>query len=296
MKARTKIGIRRAISALLLAAILLTPCAAAQEESGTLLALGDSITYGYGLQDIGSQRYAQLLADALGLKLEMRAVNGYTSEDVLRQLRESDLEAASEADIVCMSVGGNELLGPFFEALTALLPEGKTLLTATSNELMSAAFTLVDSPVKNAELKAAVRENLAKFKENFNEIISIIKEANPGCRIVVQTLYNPLAGGGAMLASFAESYKFAFDGINRVIRTCPDIVVCDVAAAIAEDPAGLTNIAQTDVHPNAAGHALIAQLMQSSLKADEILKSASPHIAAALAVRAMRVLCAACGK
>ena len=83
------------IVAAMIAALAVCPAQAAEQKYEFMLALGDSITTGYGLDgeapyDCAS--YANLVAESLGLEAKKsyvnRAVDGATSKDLLKLLPE----------------------------------------------------------------------------------------------------------------------------------------------------------------------------------------------------------------
>ena len=79
--------------------------------SSGLVALGDSITYGHGgmQSGLGSQSWAQWLAEAMDLPFTRLAVNGATAQDVVaHQLPRLD----GPYDVGCLYVGGNDVRDP----------------------------------------------------------------------------------------------------------------------------------------------------------------------------------------
>ncbi len=75
-------------------------------KNDTILAFGDSLTYGYGAND--SQSYPVLLSRLSGLKVINAGVNGDTSEDGLRRLPARLEDPSVKLMILCF--GGNDIL------------------------------------------------------------------------------------------------------------------------------------------------------------------------------------------
>ena len=110
---------------------------AAESETITYLALGDSISTGYGLAGYTSKKHSpegftyQIAAD-LGYKLINKAVDGNKSADILNQLNnplnanyvaEADL---AKADVITITAGGNDMM--------ALLYAKTAELTSSPND------------------------------------------------------------------------------------------------------------------------------------------------------------------
>lgn len=81
------------------------PSAQKLPNSATIVALGDSLTYGYGVDK--SQSYPAILAKKSGKKIINAGINGNTSADVLARLDEI---IAKKPDLVLLGVGGNDVL------------------------------------------------------------------------------------------------------------------------------------------------------------------------------------------
>lgn len=75
-------------------------------NNATVLALGDSLTYGYGATP--DSAYPQRLAKATGWRVINAGINGNTSEQALARLDE--LLDEHNPDMVIVSIGGNDFL------------------------------------------------------------------------------------------------------------------------------------------------------------------------------------------
>jgi len=224
---------RRMLSLLLALSIwaAFTPPAAADAGKPVLLALGDSISTGYGLPGYvpgqpheGS--FVNLAANALGMTPVSFAIDGLTSAGLLAMLEDPSaaLTAALEtAAVISLQIGGNDLL-----RLAPLILLGG---------LDQAVFL-------------QVMDNLVI---NWLKIIEIIQTNHPAAVIIAQTLYNPYPG----LADGAY-----FEALNITISDGAGYITADVYAAL--DKAHVNVF--PDPHPNVAGHAVIAQTMLDTVR------------------------------
>ncbi|PHS34424.1 MAG: arylesterase [Sulfurovum sp.] len=88
----------------------------------TILAFGDSITYGYGVHT--SQSYPSVLASLLNRKVINAGVNGDTSEDGLSRL--PNLLQDTSIKLILLCFGGNDILQQ--KSLSSLKANLKTMI------------------------------------------------------------------------------------------------------------------------------------------------------------------------
>lgn len=209
---------------------LSVPAFAGEEEATKFVVLGDSIAQGYGLKDIRNTAYGALISEAEGYDYVNHAIGGHTTYNLNQRLEEEQVASdVASADIIAVSIGGNNfLLGGMVEMIADVLLKGD--------------YTRMD-------------EIGADFKENFLVALERIKQLNPDATLMIQTLYNPRDD------FLKEPYQYAVDILNNtfaeILREQPDAyVIVDVAAAFE----GHTEYIQRDkIHPNEAGHYVIAQ-------------------------------------
>ena len=218
------------ILAVVMMCTLFVPAFAQQEEKTKFVLLGDSIARGHGLISIKTQSYGAIVSEAEGYNYVNYAVDGHTTQDLYQRLKDKKVAAdVSSADIIGVSIGGNNFL------------HGDIL------------DMIADSLIKNDF--SGMEDIGAEFRESFLTVLGKIKELNPKATLLMQTLYNPASG------LLKETYQYAVDIINDtikdVLRQQPGAyVIVDVASAFA----GGTGYIQADtIHPNAAGHYVIAQ-------------------------------------
>ena len=106
---------KRVILALcaLVMALAMLPVRALAEEPEVYVALGDSTTSGYGLASAETEAFPALVAAERGYELvNLSSDEGVTSAAVLEQLADpAVLAEVQRADVITLTVGGNDLLG-----------------------------------------------------------------------------------------------------------------------------------------------------------------------------------------
>ena len=213
------------------------PAALAAEGSLRYVVLGDSIGYGAGVLNPDEACYGRIVADTNGYDYQNHAVSGNRTDHLLRHLKRSEVAAAvQQADIISISIGGNDYLT---DNVTGLV------LDAT----LCNDYSRMDKIT-------------ARLKENFAAIIGKIRDLNPDAVILMQTLYNP--GTGINKAPYQAAVNRLNDLIRAYLAAHPGaFTIVDVAAAFGTDR---SYIAQDSIHPSARGNERIAQVILRALK------------------------------
>ncbi|CAK7036311.1 MAG: hypothetical protein EUB_02565 [Eubacterium sp.] len=224
------------------------------------VAFGDSIAAGYALPGYkhdtpNDDRFPTpegVFVRNLGEKLNSQdgpalisnqAVSGWTSEQLLEALQSGEYsELLKDADVVTVTIGSNDLLGPFIEivekaiddnfskkvseleTLSAEIVEGRSsdrllkekqdsLVTEIANTLRQLNKTLKDNP----ELSASC-EN---FKNTLQPaILNALHEQAPEAEIYWNTLYNPFYGETLNLSelfpNLAEKFPLIFKQFETI--------------------------------------------------------------------------------
>ena len=229
---------RKIISVLLSVLLICSAFAVNVSAMGKLnfVVLGDSIAYGSGLVNPVGACYGKVVADTCDFNYENFSIPGSTTDALLLVLEgEAVIEAVKEADIISISIGGNDFL---------------------MNNIIG---LMVDSIVKKdySEFDKIAETNYA----NLCEIMRVIRTANPDALVLLQTLYNPQEG------YMREPCQYGADCINsgilRYAEENPDnVAVVDVATALGDD---MDNFATDGIHPSAKGNELIAKEVLSTL-------------------------------
>ena len=210
--------------------------AAAAQEQVHYVVLGDSIAYGSGLTNPKQAVYGKIVADTNGYAYENYAVPGHTTANLLRRMRtEAVSKAIRSADIISISIGGNNfLLGD----LNALLYDG----------IVKQEYARFD--------KIA-----ADFYADLCTIVDEIRALNADTVIVLQTIYNPQTG------YVGDVYQHGADRLNAKMRDYLQahpgkILLADVASALTDSK---TDFAEDRIHPSAAGNEKIARVVLQTL-------------------------------
>ena len=243
---------KKMIACVLCVLLVLLPLgvlAGAQEAQSKFLVLGDSIAAGSGVSD-KADAYAWLIAEAKGYDLTNYGAGGDISADLLRKVTEQEntRRKITEADIIAVSIGGNDLL------------HAEDVFTMVIKGLLG-DYDMIQ-PV------------LDTFRENYAGIIAGIRALNPHALVVVQTLYNP----AFPLPSLRAAYGAAIEGLNAIILEHHALdpqayVIADVYAAFA--PArGAVFVDMT--HPSARGHSIIAAVLMNTIDASLSQQTQTP--------------------
>ncbi len=300
---------KRWLSALLCLCLVfsLLPVAAHAQTLETYVALGDSITTGYGLGE-GEQSFAEQAAQASGLTLEDSfAQNGLTSAELLAQLSEENVKAAVEdADFITITIGGNDLLDALYgylaEKYNAAHPE-EPQMTAEEIADKLASLTMYDLSLiqeligymPGFQNSDAAKNALTAYSANLTAILSTIRTLNPNAQVVVLNQYNPYKqaaeSANPLFAAYITPVSDAFEaGVTALNLATTGVVtalqdanvqIADVKAvfdAQTENPcnADFSNLdtLSFDIHPNAEGHQLLADTVGEIVK--KLQESSTP--------------------
>ena len=280
--------------ALCLALSLLPASAlAAGGEQKSYVALGDSITTGYGLAE-NETGFAKQVADSNGYTLTNLAQDGATSSMLLTSLSDSEVSSAiASADLITVTIGGNDLM----DALYAYLAEEYNTQNSTDITAEDVKASLAGEEgavVKQITMLFFSISNISDFQsssiaisaydtlwDNFVEIIETIREINQNAQLIVVNQYNPYSHlttgiSGLNLSSVISAFDSAVQALNVGISSGEAIAgytVADVYTKFEQAESNPCNASVSpsinlDFHPNATGHGLIADTI-SALLTDE---------------------------
>lgn len=286
---------KKMLSLILVLCLMSILSAAFAEEQAVYLALGDSISTGYGLAE-GEKGFVDILTETNGYTLINRAVDGNTASEILAQMADPAVQAEIlSADVITITCGGNDLMELLYQeianAYNSVVPAAMAVTAENVPVIMSDSTHALNQPMLlaaqtvlsgNAELgiapfaqSEAVQTALADFLKNMGTIFTGIRSVNPGAVIIVTTQYNPYASFTAPYADLATGMDAGALLLNKSISDYSMLAgyqVADVYAAFAASGENLCNAAMMplnlDFHPNAAGHAVIAATIQTVLDAE----------------------------
>lgn len=266
-----------------LVAALLPATVLAAEDAKTYLALGDSITTGYapGNKTVETP-FANQVAEKNGYTLVNKAQNGETTASLLQKLDAKEIDVAG-ADLITISIGGNDLLQALAEAAAAASTAAGTETTAEQVLAMlaggavdAAAFQSMVTALSGLTASKAVTDALANAAKNLGTILTSLKSANPTAQVILLNQYNPYGQiDNALVAALVDAADLAVKALNTslaVVAKAAGVTVADVYSAfdaVEETPCNAfftdTTAFDIDVHPNQTGHDLIAAALNDLL-------------------------------
>lgn len=247
----------------------------AQDDTVDYVAFGDSIAYGYGLDDVNNG-FVNIVGEYLNSDVSNYAVSGLTSTQLVEMLESGDYDDdIINADVITLTIGSNDILLPFMNLLyTSLNLEGNpdtALKDWYDNTDIFTKLTALNNISVAISNDTTLDEACENFETNtFPTIISDIKELNPDCEIVVTEFYNPYysvnIGGVFNLGAMSDKY---IQELNSVLysTSTTDYKVAKIYNSF--NTIGLTNVdsetLNMDPHPNVDGHKVIADAVIEQL-------------------------------
>ncbi|MCD7737022.1 MAG: GDSL-type esterase/lipase family protein [Lachnospiraceae bacterium] len=283
----------------LIFALMPTTGFAEEETEGgmlTYLALGDSITTGYGLGD-EEECFVNLFAEETGMAATVNAaVDGLTASALAEALTDTSgtdyttyLAAISAADVITVTAGGNDLMGAFYTVMTEIAATGGVTVDADTIQsafadpsgdnltTVNSLLTLLNSSDWSSYLtdtSTVFADAVASCVENIDTIAATIKTVNPDAVILVANQYNPYQWLGDTYGNISNLFETGVIAYNTVLLASEstDYTVADVYSEFAASEDTLTNAVidaaaysfDFDFHPNAEGHTAIASVMASA--------------------------------
>lgn len=274
------------------------PTAHAENSNQSLyVVLGDSISTGYGLEN-ADDAFSKKVADRISLERSVLAVDGQTTTSLLESVSSIDTpgdnirEAIGNAGLITLTIGGNDIMDALYKYLTNKYNEQNPNNTKDEeqikSELMSGQmFTVLFAlgVISDFTTSSEATEAFVNISANLPLIFNKIKEINPDAVVVMTTQYNPYGFlakelTGTMFGTYAETISNTFETgvstLNNIINTVTaqyGYITADVYSAFVsaqENPCNASFAADTmafnlDFHPNAYGHELIANVINSVL-------------------------------
>ncbi|MDO5569113.1 MAG: SGNH/GDSL hydrolase family protein [bacterium] len=219
-----------------------------------ILALGDSITYGYGISQ--DKSYSYLFYDYYKNQYQdfnfnyiNKAVNGFQTSDVIKLLDTQDVkDIITSADIIFISIGSNNVLQYL---------NNQSIINCLSNYNETCQST-------TSSLITNIDNSISSIKSDITTIITNIRKTNNKVMIVVLPYYNPYNNINLNNISFVntklDSYKNELNLYLKDINDSNVIVVTDLVNELESvDNLFLdVNSMNLDPHPNITGHQVIA--------------------------------------
>ena len=246
----------------------------AENTYNNIVILGDGISSGYALENAESGYY-DILADCTGGIVTNYAVSGDTIADLINVLDDTSKQpAVRQADLICISIGSNDLLCPAQTYLERYQADGEDFIT-TCKRLAKEGDLFYHA----GRITALLRDTRNNACENYSNLESKLRALNPDATIVMETLYNPFEMSAAMLDShnpsasdrtnysrFLNYVKNTEKSLNDAIRGMSTVKVAEVGAVFEGTGWLYVRSKEHDTHPTAAGHALIAATVMDALE------------------------------
>lgn len=235
---------------------------AASSAGNAIVALGDSITYGYNLGD-NKQPSKYAFPFLIGQQEHLQTIDlgqpGWTSEQLDSALQAgTDNKELRQAALVTVYVGGNDLLKPVYNEIKSL----------SVNELLgSKPITL------SAAVQAQLSTNLKQFNATLPQIITDIRAVTQA-PIVVYNLYNPVANA-LSLYTVTDTYVRAANQTVAQVARQQHCVLADAYDAFENHQ--LQYVLPLDVHPTVQGQAVLAQLAIAALSSAHVTVTSSVY-------------------
>lgn len=254
-------------------------------EQPQYLALGDSITT--GLQADGTHladnNFVSIVAENGGYAFTNAGVNTNYATGILAQFADGSLdEALAGADLITITIGGNDMKLLLYH----MIAEAYTTMTGLpiDSEFGVQEGIIGDDPIVRMNLLLAAGTVLPGFSEhpmfdmtlqtfltNFQRVLKHIHTVNPDADVIVCTQYNPYYRFTLPTSLILkEGFEAGILKLNQAILDYADewdYLIADVYTAFANSEENLSNadetVMQLDFHPNAAGHAVIAECIQA---------------------------------
>ena len=267
---------------------------ASQSEIHSIVVFGDSIAEGYGMPGFTAGHpekaegsFANLLAEHYGLTdndgIHNWAKTGLDSKDILKTVKNADIDCLKNADMIVISAGSNDminLLGEVvFQTYNSMAGElresGITLDFSDLNALESALLSILSDSSKKEllqrfiqecttqQVKTRCQDAVMKCGNNIQEMISYVREVGSQAEIFLLTPYNPTEAFlsndlFALIQHSIEDIGKTYQEISQSREYGYRVNVVDLLSDFSGQYLELTNIASLDIHPSAAGHRQIA--------------------------------------
>ncbi|ARI75831.1 GDSL-type esterase/lipase family protein [Halobacillus mangrovi] len=203
------------------------------EEYKHLVALGDSIPYGYNLEEDNNNPQKDAFPYIIGSEKNVEVTNmsipGLTSRELLSAVKSNDKlrRTIRNADYVLVYIGGNDLLN--------LVKKNKGI-----------------DGIKIEQVAPVIRD----FIYNMYSIIIEVDKLTDG-KVLVYNLYNPYPSAGDKLNAPLYYLNLQYASLIKLMNHFTSIQLIDVYQSFKGHP---EYIIKGDVHPTKEGQKALAEL------------------------------------
>ncbi|HJV46213.1 MAG TPA: GDSL-type esterase/lipase family protein [Bacillota bacterium] len=222
-------------------------------KDATLVALGDSITYGLNLEpknsNPSSRAFPSLLAADEKYKVVNLGIPGWTTKDLLKALETEKFQSAiNEARVVTLDIGSNDLI----EGSAGILDQLKKDQT----------YKPSDQEVFN--------QMIVSEEKLYTDLPLIIKKIHQltDSPIVIYTLYNPIPNsqGFEYIHQLNEQILYPINQLIRDLATeDQQLLLADAHHAFQGKEISFIRVLSEDIHPTIQGHKELARIGEQAL-------------------------------
>ncbi|WP_099159129.1 GDSL-type esterase/lipase family protein [Virgibacillus ndiopensis] len=206
----------------------------------SLVALGDSIPYGYNLSKNNNSpsrfSYPYLIGNDANLHVKDLGIPGWRTTELLEALKTDQKfrQAVKHADYITLSIGSNDLL----QALKAA--------QASSGGDPGLFMPLLQSEIQKRNIFG-----------NIGEIILEIRTLTEA-PIAVYNVYNPFQTDDPLHLVGSNILPIVNEGFDQLLINFTNVVIADAFTAFGEDQA--TYVIPGDIHPTINGQIKLAEI------------------------------------
>ncbi|WP_284037292.1 GDSL-type esterase/lipase family protein [Neobacillus sp. 114] len=223
-----------------------------------LVALGDSITYGWNLDDTNgnttpsSKAFPYLIGNGNYVVGKNISGGGWTSARLLTEIsKPENILAIKNADVITLDIGSNDFLQD-----------------ARIQAILNNPAQLGD-PANQAILTGAVNDISTKLAQNLITIITSIRTVNTSSPVILYNIYNPFPKTNPALYGIGEQLLTGVSGVNTLVYQQvaggTNSFLADAYSAfktLQTDP-----IIPGDIHPTVVGQQVLAGIATAILSA-----------------------------
>lgn len=255
----------------------------------TYVALGDSIAYGYGLANRETESYPNMIREKYNISesnFQNLSIPGMTCTEFYQKIQEEDYtNVISNADLLTISIGSNELLGLVTKAVsevTGVPEDSANFVEEAQNVFLNAnmleklnMLTEIYNMFTSEEMKLQIEASINAYRDNWIKSIQYIKQINPDITIVATEFYNPyyeISLGSYDLGGFVDEN---IQKLNEILinssNSETEYKIAKIYDAFNITDPRLTNVnislsnLNVDPHPNALGHEVICTKIMDAL-------------------------------
>lgn len=221
----------------------------ASTRTGKLVALGDSITFGYNLGNNhgpSHKAFPYLLGKQQNLSVSDLGVPGWTSAQLLHAVKTNSAMQSSiqSAKIITVDIGSNDLLQTAFK-------NGQS----------------ANQTINVATVKPKLKATVVAMKHHIDQILTEIRKLNSDAVVIVYNLYDPISPKNESLHSLAE---YTIQAANLAIAETAVAHKDPIADAYDALHNYQADILPGGVHPTVKGQTLLATQGVAALDVQKI--------------------------